>query len=247
MPCNKRVALVTGSTSGIGAAIARRLNHAGFSVALHSRSSHEAGIRLVREFEDASYTRADLADESSIPRLIQAVLDRHGRIDVLVNNAGIVEVIPHCDLKRANAEVWRRMYDVNVVAPWLLVSEAEKALRDSSTAAAPSCILNISSHAGIRPKGSSIPHAVSKSALNHMTRLLAVALAPAIRVNALAPGLVDTPLAQGRNDLYRTWSECAPMRRPAHPDDVAQLAGMVIESSYVTGEVILVDGGLNLT
>src|SRR3954454_19542444 len=101
MPCNKRVALVTGSTSGIGAAIARRLNHSGFSVALHSRSSNEAGMRLVREFEDASYTKADLADKSSIPALIQAVLDHHGRIDVLVNNAGIVEVIPHCDLKRA--------------------------------------------------------------------------------------------------------------------------------------------------
>jgi NAD(P)-dependent dehydrogenase (short-subunit alcohol dehydrogenase family) len=104
MPCDKRVTLVTGSTSGIGAAIARRLIRSGFAVALHSRSSHEAGMCLVREFEDASYTRADLADESSIPGLIQAVLDRHGRIDVLVNNAGIVEVIPHSDLKRANAE-----------------------------------------------------------------------------------------------------------------------------------------------
>lgn len=204
-------------------------------------------MRLAREFKDASYTRADLADESSIPALIRNVLDRHGRIDVLVNNAGIVEVIPHSDLKRANAEIWRRMYNVNVVAPWLLVCEAEKALRDSSTAAAPSCILNISSHAGIRPKGSSIPHAVSKSALNHMTKLLAVALAPAIRVNALAPGLVDTPLTEGRSDLYRTWGERAPMRRPAHPEDVAQLAGMVIESNYLTGEIVLIDGGLNLT
>jgi NAD(P)-dependent dehydrogenase (short-subunit alcohol dehydrogenase family) len=204
-------------------------------------------MRLAREFDDASYNQADLADQSSIPSLIKAVLDRHGRIDVLVNNAGIVEVIPHADLKRADADVWRRMYDVNVIAPWLLICEAEQALRDSSTVRCPSCILNISSHAGIRPKGSSIPHAVSKSALNHMTRLLAVTLAPAIRVNALAPGLVDTPLSHGREDLYRTWAQRAPMRRPACTDDVAHLAEMTIESTYLTGEVILVDGGLNLT
>lgn len=204
-------------------------------------------MRLAHELDNASYHQADLADRSSIPRLIEAVLDRHGRIDVLVNNAGIVEVIPHAELRRADAEVWHRMYDVNVIAPWLLICEAERALRDSSTAGAPSCILNISSHAGIRPKGSSIPHAVSKSALNHMTRLLAVTLAPAIRVNALAPGLVDTPMAHGRDDLYQTWAQRAPMKRPAHTEDVAQLAEMAIASTYLTGEVILVDGGLNLT
>ncbi len=128
-----------------------------------------------------------------------------------------------------------------------MITEAETALRKSSTSECPSAILNMSSHAGIRPKGASIPYAASKAALNHMTRLLALTLAPDIRVNAIAPGLVDTPLSQDWADARKIWQKRSPMRREAQPDDIAQIASMFVASDYLTGEVVIADGGLNLT
>lgn len=101
-----------------------------------------------------------------------------------------------------------------------------------------------SSHAGVRPKGASIPYAVSKAALNHMTKLLAAVLAPAIRVNAVAPGLVDTPMTAAWTEAQELWRTRAPMRRAATPDDIV---AMVMASEYLTGEIIVADGGLNLT
>jgi NAD(P)-dependent dehydrogenase (short-subunit alcohol dehydrogenase family) len=244
---NGCVALVTGSTSGIGLAIARRLARDGFTLALHSRASAEVGRTLAAELGAASYTQADLADEGAATALFGKVLARHGRLDVLVNNAGISGVIPHGALSEATPAIWRKLYDVNVIAPWLLIGEAEAALRQSAAAGGPAAIVNISSHAGVRPKGASIPYAASKAALNHMTRLLAVALAPAIRVNAVAPGLVDTPLTAGWTAIQSLWRERAPLRRPARPEDIADIVAMVIASDYLTGEVIIADGGLNLT
>jgi NAD(P)-dependent dehydrogenase (short-subunit alcohol dehydrogenase family) len=106
--------------------------------------------------------------------------------------------------------------------------------------------VNVTSHAGVRPKGSSVAYAASKAALNHVTRLLAAALGPDIRVNAVAPGLVDTPLTAGWTEAHALWTTSSPMRRPAQPSDVADLISAVIDNSYLTGEVILLDGGLNL-
>jgi NAD(P)-dependent dehydrogenase (short-subunit alcohol dehydrogenase family) len=105
----------------------------------------------------------------------------------------------------------------------------------------------VSSHAGIRPKGASIPYAATKAALNHVTRLLALSLAPDIRVNAVAPGLVDTPLTADWTQAQALWRDKAPMRRAASPEDIAQAISMLVASDYLTGEVLLSDGGLNLT
>ena len=242
-----RVALVTGSTSGIGAAIARRLSRDGFAVALHSRSSAAAGAALAQELGNASYTRADLGDEAQARGLVQTVLARHGRLDVLVNNAGITEFVAHGDLAKATPEIWRRLYEVNMIAPWILVTEAEAALRASAATGKPGAIVNISSHAGMRPKGSSIPYAASKAALNHATKLLAITLAPDIRVNAVAPGLVDTPMTAGWVAAQELWRSRAPMRRGAQPAEIADVVAMLIANDYVTGEIVIADGGLNLT
>lgn len=242
-----RVALVTGSTSGIGKAIAEQLSSDGFTIAFHSKSSAKVGNALAQEHEGGSYTQADLADQVQVPRLIHDVLAKHGRLDVLVNNAGINAEIPHSSLKEASAEIWRSLYEVNVIAPWTLIAEAEAALKTASTLARPSCILNISSHAGIRPKGASIPYAASKAALNHMTKLLALNLSPAIRVNALAPGLVNTPMTANWTTAQALWRDRAPMKRGAQPQEIAEVASMLISSNYLTGEIIICDGGLNLT
>lgn len=242
-----RVALVTGSTSGIGQAIARRLSRDGYAVVLHSRRSVDTGIAMARELGLATYVQADLAIDADRIRLVQESVAQWGRLDVIVNNAGISRVIPHADMAAATPDVWRELHEVNVIAPFRIVAEAEAALRASACAGTPACVINVSSHAGIRPKGASIPYAATKAALNHVTRLLAISLAPDIRVNAVAPGLVDTPLTAEWTHAQELWRQRAPMRRSATPDDIAQAVSMLVESNYLTGEILLSDGGLNLT
>lgn len=242
------VALVTGSTSGIGAAIARRLSSEGYAVVLHSRHSADTGLALAAELGEAIYIQADLAEDADRIRLIHTAVTWQGRLDVLINNAGISCVIPHTDLIAASPAIWSELHEVNVVAPFRLIAEAEPALREAALRyGRPACVINISSHAGVRPKGASIPYAASKAALNHVTRLLAVSLSPDIRVNAVAPGLVDTPLTQTWTAAQQLWQERSPMRRAAKPEDIAQVVAMLVTSDYLTGEILLSDGGLNLT
>ncbi|MEU4196578.1 SDR family oxidoreductase [Kribbella sp. NPDC026611] len=236
----QQVALVTGSTSGIGAATVRRFAADGMRVAVHSRSSRVAGVELAAEL-GGSYHQADLSDDAAASALVPSVLAEHGRLDVLVNNAGISWPVPHDDLEGLTADDWRRLLDVNLIAPWLLCTAALPALRESG-----GCIVNVTSHAGVRPKGSSVAYAASKAALNHVTKLLAAALGPEVRVNAVAPGLVDTPLTESWTAAQDLWKTTSPMRRAAQPDDVADLIAAVVHNSYLTGEVILLDGGLNL-
>lgn len=237
------VALVTGSTSGIGEAVARRLVADGYRVVLNSVRSVDAGAKLVAEFGDdvAHYVQADVAVEDDAKRLVTETINRFGQLDVLVNNAGTTQVIPHGDLEAATPEVFRRLYDVNVVGTWQLTVAAMPHLRDGS-----GCIVNVSSLAGVRPTGSSIPYAVSKAALNHLTRLLANVVGPEVRVNAVAPGLVDTPWTADWTDLRAAVHAMAPLKASAQPDDVAEVVLAQIRSRYVTGEVWVVDGGSQL-
>jgi len=236
----QKVALVTGSTSGIGEATARRFAADGMTVVVHSRSSREAGLALAGEL-GGSYLQADLEQEDEAAALVPQVLAAHGRLDVLVNNAGISWPVPHAELDGLTAADWRRLLEVNLIAPWLLCTAALPALRESQGA-----IVNVTSHAGVRPKGSSVAYAASKAALNHVTKLLAAALGPDVRVNAVAPGLVDTPMTESWIEAQELWKTTSPMRRAAQPTDVASLIATLAAHPYLTGEVILLDGGLNL-
>jgi NAD(P)-dependent dehydrogenase (short-subunit alcohol dehydrogenase family) len=244
---SERVALVTGSTQGIGEAIARRLARDGYTVALHGRRPAGEAAAVLTDLPGATYHPADLDQVEQAGRLVKEVVARHGRLDVLVNNAGVVARFPHADLRAATPAVWRRMMDVNLIAPWMLIAEAEAALRASAKGGRPASIINIGSHAGERPKGSSIPYAVSKAALHHTTRLLALTLGPDIRVNCVAPGLVDTAMSTGWEAAYELWNTRSPMRRPAQPHDIADLVSGLCANDYVTGEIVIADGGLHLT
>lgn len=244
---DRAVALVTGSTSGIGQAVAARLVAQGYAVVLHSRTSVESGRALAAELEHAVYLQADLAVESDRTSLVRDAVAVWGRLDVLVNNAGVSELIAHDDLMAATSAIWHALYEVNVIAPFHLIAEAEPYLREAAGRARAGCVVNVSSHAGVRPKGASIPYAASKAALNHATRLLAVSLAPQIRVNAVAPGLVDTPMTASWTAAQQLWREHAPMGRAASAHDIAQAVALLVQSDYLTGEVLLADGGLNLT
>jgi ketoreductase RED2 len=239
-----RVALVTGSTSGIGEAVVRRLAAAGDHVVINSSSSVEAGNALVEELgpDRAHYVQADISDERGVQRMIDEAVERFGRLDVLVNNAGTTVRIPHDDFVTASPDVFRRLYDVNVVGTWAVSVAAMPHLQASGNG----CIVNISSLAGVRPTGSSIPYAVSKAAMNHLTLLLANTVAPAVRVNAVAPGLVDTPWTADWTDVHEAIKHAAPMKRAAVPDDIAEVVQALIDSEYVTGQIWVVDGGVGL-
>jgi ketoreductase RED2 len=238
------VALVTGSTSGIGEAVVRRLVAEGHRVVVNSVRSVDAGAALVDELgtDVAHYVQGDVSVEADAQRLVSETAERFGRLDVLVNNAGTTQVIPHSDLAAATPDVFRRLYDVNVIGAWQLTVAAMPHLRASGAG----CVVNVSSLAGVRPTGSSIPYAVSKAALNHMTRLLANVVGPEVRVNAVAPGLVDTPWTADWHDVRAAVHAMTPMKASAQPDDVAELVLTLVRSRYVTGEIWVVDGGLQL-
>jgi ketoreductase RED2 len=241
---SERVALVTGSTSGIGKATVESFVANGLQVVINSVSSVDAGRAMVAELgEDRThYVHGDIADAADARRIVAETVERFGRLDVLVNNAGTTVRIPHDDYEAASPEIFRRLYDVNVVGTWQTTVAAIPHLQASGAG----CIVNVSSLAGVRPTGSSIPYAVSKAALNHLTALLANTLAPTVRVNAVAPGLVDTPWTAEWTDLHEAIKVFAPMGRAAVPADVAEVVQTLIDSTYVTGQVWVIDGGLSL-
>ena len=237
-----KVALVTGSSSGIGEATARMLSELGAIVAVNSSRSVEKGLKVAGGLRGAIYVQADISDAEQSQQMIDEVVKRLGGLDILVNNAGTTVVIPHSNLEAATPEVWRRIFDTNVIGTWQTTVAAVPHLRASGAG----CVVNVSSLAGERPTGSSIPYASSKAALAHMTRLLANTLAPEIRVNAVAPGLVDTPWTEDWHDIRKFVEAAAPMHRPALPADVAEAILSFVTSTFITGQVLVVDGGLSL-
>jgi ketoreductase RED2 len=237
-----RVVLVTGSTSGIGKETALRFSQAGDSVVFNSVRSVREGEELASQVPGSLYVQADISNDDDCTRLVREVLDHYGSLDVLVNNAGTTRVIPHHDLASASVDAWREIFEVNVFGTWNLSVTAMEALR-----AAKGSIVNVSSAAGVRPTGSSIPYAASKAALNHMTALLAKVVGPEVRVNAVAPGLVDTPWTAQWDTIRARVTAAAPLKRVGTPSDVADVIVMLATTAYVTGQVVIVDGGLTLS
>lgn len=237
---SERVVVVTGSSSGIGAACARAFAARGDRVVVNSRSSVADGQAVAADV-GGTYVQADVSTVEGAQALADAALAAYGRIDVLVNNAGTTVKIPHGDLDAATPEIWLRIYETNVVGPFVTTRAALPALR-----AAHGCVVNVSSLAGIRPVGSSIPYAASKAALNHQTRLLAATLGPEVRVNAIAPGLVETPWTADWAAEHAAVTAMAPLQRVASPEDCAHLVVALADAAYTTGEVVLVDGGMFL-
>ena len=236
-----QVAIVTGSSSGIGEATARRLAAEGAAVAVNSSSSVAAGERVAAELPAAMYVQANVADEAQCQRLVDETVGRYGRLDILVNNAGTTNVIAHADLDAVTDDIFRRILDTNLLGTWYLTRAALPYLKQSPAGV----VVNVTSIAGIRATGSSIPYAVSKAAINHLTRLLAKVSGP-VRINAVAPGLVQTPWTKDWGPLHAAVAQQAPLGRSATADDIAAAILGVIQSPYMTGEIVLVDGGLSL-
>ena len=238
-----QVALVTGSTSGIGEATAKRLVALGAKVMLNSSTSISEGESLASELEGASYHQADISSEDECRELVDTTIETFGRLDILVNNAGFTSVIPHADLDGVTEEVFRRIIDVNIFGTWYLSRAAVPVLKENGSGN----IVNISSIAGLRPVGSSIPYSISKAGVNQMTRLMANVLGPEVRVNAVAPGLVETPWTESWDTLHAAVAARSPMKRSATAEDCAEAVLGILRNTYQTGDVVVVDGGLTLS
>ena len=243
-----KVAIVTGASSGIGAATALELSKRGWSVAVnYARSADEAG-QVAARCRDAIAIQADVADDAGCRALVQTTLDKWGRLDALVNNAGTTKFVDHADLDGLDADDFLRIYRVNVVGPFQMTRAAAPALKASRGA-----IVNVSSVASQLGIGSSVAYASSKAALNAMTYSLARSLGPEVRVNAVCPGLVETPWHEGLGDervhqMAAHYASTVPLKDHARPEDIADAILWLIEGArQVTGEAIFVDGGLHIT
>jgi ketoreductase RED2 len=238
-----RVALVTGSSSGIGEATARRLSALGAKVVVNSSSSVEAGEAVSAALPGESiYVRADISDQGEGQALIDATIAEFGQLDILVNNAGWTTVVPHDQLDDLTDEIFDKTFQVNVYGTWWLTKAAIPHLRNS----ADGNVITITSIAGVRPVGSSMAYSMAKASLNQMTRLLAKSYGP-IRFNAVAPGLVATPWTETWDALHQSVAASAPVPRSATPDDCAEAVLGFVRNTYTTGAVLVVDGGLTLS
>lgn len=235
-----KTVVVTGSASGIGEAVARGFAAAGAAVVINSVTSRERGSGVADSLPSAIYVQADVTKEVECSGLISAATDAFGSVDVLVNNAGYTQVIPYRDLDAVTDDVWDRIWRTNVMGTWYMSRAAAKVMGPGSS------IVNITSIAGMRAMGSSIPYGTSKAALNQLTVFLAKALGPDIRVNAVAPGLIDTDWTADWDDIRETVGKNAPLRRSGQPAEVANACLGIARSTYMTGAIIKVDGGLSL-
>lgn len=234
------VAIVTGSSSGIGERTAQRLSELGAKVVVNSASSVEAGRAVAAALPGEShYVQADISDKDQCQRLLDETVTRFGGLDLLVNNAGWTTLVPHGDLDALTDEIFMKTFEVNVFGTWWLTKAAMPLLRASEDGH----VVNITSVAGVRPMGSSIAYSMTKAALNQMTRLMAKSHGP-VRFNAVAPGLVETPWTADWKTQHAGIAAINPIKRSATPDDCAEAVLALVRNKYVTGEVFVVDGGL---
>ncbi len=252
MELKNAVCIVTGSASGIGAASAIMLAGKGAHVVVNYSKSEDAARATQKACAAAGaevlLVRADVALDADCRRLAQAALDKWGRIDALVNNAGATKFANHADLEALSAEDFLRIYSVNVVGAYQMVRACAPAMKGGGRGA----VVNVSSIAGKNGMGSSMAYAASKGALNTMTMSLARVLGPEIRVNAVCPGMVDTKwLREGYGPRYAAiearYRQGTPLGRPGTPEEVAAVIVWLIEGAdLVTGETIMVDSGMHM-
>jgi 3-oxoacyl-[acyl-carrier protein] reductase len=247
------VALVTGAARGIGRATALALAGRGYDVVINYSVSEAAAQQVAQEVwaggASALVARADVADETAVRQMVATARDTYGRIDALVNNAGMTIDVPPSDLDGLDLADWDRVFAVNVRGMFCVTRACVPLLRAAPQAA----IVNTASIAGLRPGPQSFPYAASKAAVVNLTRTLAGALGPAIRVNAVAPGWMEGDWMQARlgenySRLMERRARMTPLGRCVTAEDVAAtIVSLVMSSPFVTGEVVVVDGGYSAT
>lgn len=243
------VALVTGASRGIGRSAALAFARSGLDVAVNYATSAAQADGVAREAEklgvSAVAVGADVADDAAVRRMVAEVQDAFGRIDVLVANAGTtIDTVP-TDLEGVSVEAWDRVFAVNVRGLFCTVRACVPLLRRSPIAS----IVTTCSVAGIRPGPQPLPYAASKGAVANLTKTLAGALGPEIRVNGVAPGWMvgewmEHQLGENYDRLMERRAKMTPLKRVATPDDVAEsMVSLALGHPFVTGDIVVVDGG----
>jgi 3-oxoacyl-[acyl-carrier protein] reductase len=255
MELQGRVALVTGGAGGIGGAVVRSLAKAGISgVAIHYRKSSKEAEDLAGDIERggvrALAIQANVQSDEQVRAMMTKISDQFGRLDILVNNAGVTHWVKVSDLEALTDEIWDEILDVNVKGAFRCVRAAAKLLEASQ-----GMIVNVSSISGVLSPStmSSLAYGTAKAALIHLTKGLAVALAPKVRVNCVAPAFTDTPWMSGHyganyQQVIAQASAGFPLQRIATPEEVAgAILGLITGGDFITGQTLIVDGGLSLS
>ena len=251
MPGNDRAALVTGSTSGLGLAIALRLARSGYRVTLSYSSDDQQAERALAQCREASpsavLVKADLGTAAGAAGLVERAAAAHGRLDVLVNNAARVVDGPFLEMTEAD---WDAVLDVNLKGAFLCSQHAARLMLAQDDGGV---ILNIGSSTGIRGRRNGVNTCASKAGLMVMTQCLALELAPRIRVNTIVPGLVVTGETTARFRLddpavRREREQAIPLHRLGCPEDIADAVMLLLspEARFITGQKLVVDGGQNM-
>jgi len=248
----KPAALVTGAATGIGRAAAVALAGAGYDVAInYSRSEDAARETAAQAKAKGAKTflfRCDVSDDPTVRKMVKAVEQEFGRLDALVNNAGTTSNVKPADFEAMTAEEWDRVFAVNVRGMFQVTRAATPMLK-----AAHGSIVNTASIVGLRPGPQPLPYAASKAAVVSLTKLLALNLAPDVRVNAVAPGWMEGDwmkrmLADRYDDLMARRAKSTPLRRCATAEDVAEvIVNLITSNRFVNGEIIVIDGGFTAT
>jgi 3-oxoacyl-[acyl-carrier protein] reductase len=240
------VALVTGGNGGLGQRICHALAHEGAHVAVvYARSRDQAesvASELTSRYQiNAQAFACDITDGAAVDRLVGEVIQAFGRLDVLINDAAYNVAIPFGDLDNLTLEVWNKIMATNLTGPMRLT----KAVAPIMKAQGRGRIINIASVAGLSPTGSSIAYAVSKAGLIHLTRCMAVALAPETLVNCVAPGLLDGTRATAnlRSEQIERSASGSLLKRPADKGDCADMVVAMCRTETMTGQTVVIDSG----
>ncbi len=248
-----RVGAITGGGSGIGAATAERLVASGFdAILIGYRASADGALATAdavrRAGGSALVAQVDVSDDASVRTFAQVCAERFGRCDAVVNSAGMTRWIPLGDLESVSDDDWVSLFDVNAIGSFRVARAFQSLLTASE-----GVVVNVASTAAHRGAGSSIPYAVSKAAVLHLSRMLAIAMAPAVRVVSVSPGTVDTAWHRDRlavdalDEYYSTTITHTPGGRLTDAGDVADVIAGLIDSHAVTGIDVVVDGGKHIT
>jgi 3-oxoacyl-[acyl-carrier protein] reductase len=253
MNSDKPAALVTGAATGIGRSVAIALAKNGYDVVVNYSRSEDAAKFTAREAEAAGARtllyRADVSDDASVRAMLAATEKEFGRLDVLINNAGTTADVEPKNFEAMTVDAWNRVFSVNVLGLFLVTRAATPLLKKSPNG----CIVNTCSIAGLRPSAQPLPYAASKAAVANLTKTLANALGPQIRVNAVAPGWIEgdwmkKTLAGNYEGLMARRAKYTPLNRCCTEDDVADsMLSLILHNRFVTGEIIIVDGGFSST
>ena len=240
------VALVTGGNGGLGQRICHALAREGVHVAIMYAQSREQAEGVARELAsqyqiNAAAFACDITDAAAVERVVREVTGRFGRLDILVNDAAHNKAIPFADLDDLTMEVWDKIIAVNLTGPMRLIRAVAALMKAQGRGR----IVNIASVAGIGPTGSSIAYAVSKAGLIHLTRCMAVALAPETLVNCVAPGLLEGTRATSnlRPEQIKNSAATSLLKKPADKDDCADMVVAMCRTETMTGQTVVIDSG----